>query len=148
MRSDKHVIVCNGAGYGNAGDEAQLASSVKFLSKFISEDNLYIFSPNVEFSKKYHGFKNFLIAPREFFFGSNSNKYIKYYSITNKKLSTILSIANILLQILFVAKCIFLTVIASLRLHKLQWISNKFSLFKLLNHLSKTDILYFFEGGI
>lgn len=149
MKSYKSVFVYNGAGYGNAGDEAQLASTLSVLYKKINNKFIFIFSPNPSFTAKYHSIdiKQIIKAPREIFFGASSNKLFKYYAITNKKLSFILKILNNLLKLLFFMKCLFIIFLIKIKIFKIKYFVQNFKTINMIKLLSTIDTLYFSGGG-
>lgn len=149
MKEEKKIAIYNGAGYGNAGDEAQLASTLSILYKKINSKFIFIFSPNPSFTSKYHGIdiKQIIKAPRETFFGASSNKLFKYYAITNKKLSFIFKILNNLLKLLFFMKCFFIIFLIRIKVFRINYFVENFETINMIRFLSSIDTLYFSGGG-
>ena len=50
----KKILVAGGYGYGNTGDEAQCAATLKLLSERYNDYQIVNLTPNIEYSKKQH----------------------------------------------------------------------------------------------
>lgn len=69
------VLVAGGYGYGNAGDEAQLAANLERWRENVSGVRFTVFSPNVSYSAKLHAAEDVevILAPRVVWFKSDKN---------------------------------------------------------------------------
>ncbi|MCD6459748.1 polysaccharide pyruvyl transferase family protein, partial [bacterium] len=78
---NKQIIISGGHGYGNVGDEAQLAFNIKFLRDNYPDYKIVVLTPNKEYSRNQHNI-DVELAPRVAFFnaGRTSN-----YGSSNRK---------------------------------------------------------------
>lgn len=133
------IGVMGGYGFNNAGDEAQLMATIKSL-KAIGVDDLVVFTPDEDFTSKYHNVKTFLASRVAIFFEGRLpfyNARFPYKTFLFKEwVKFLLVIPLFVLGVCFLANT---------------WLSKnfKFCVFnrKFIKQLESLDYLHFSGGG-
>jgi len=74
-REHLHVLVAGGYGYGNIGDEAQLAANIRHWKKSFPACELTVLTPNLEYTGKTHKNVRIELATRVSLFGKGNVPY-------------------------------------------------------------------------
>lgn len=69
------VLVAGGYGYGNVGDEAQLAANLQHWQKASPDCRLTVLTPNCEYTDSVHSPIRVELAPRKSLFGMGGSEY-------------------------------------------------------------------------
>ena len=69
------VLIAGGYGYGNVGDEAQLAANIQYWKKIVPECRLTVLTPNRHYTESVHGPIRTDLAPRLCLFGKGERQY-------------------------------------------------------------------------
>ncbi len=69
------VLIAGGYGYGNVGDEAQLAANLQHWKKASPGCTLTILTPNLQYTEDVHGSVHTELAPRISLFGKGQKRY-------------------------------------------------------------------------
>jgi coenzyme F420 hydrogenase subunit beta len=72
--SNLKVLISGGFGYGNVGDEAQLAANIEYWKKANPGSEITVLTPNQLFTERIHNVHTEL-APRIVFYNSNKKSY-------------------------------------------------------------------------
>lgn len=145
LKKRKKLLVLGGFGYGNVGDEAQLACDIKELKNYFHKSDITVLSPNPQYTSIQHENINSIYAPRVAFFDQGKSKL---YAIQYKNTKNIFyRIANQCLKLLFLFRIFWIYINA--RLIKA---GSPIALLKpqrivLLEALKNSDFVFFSGGG-
>jgi len=78
------VLVSGGYGYGNVGDEAQLAANLQHWSHLAPGCRVTVLTPSPEYTRQAHGEIRTELAPRKSLFGRNGQEYLGSEKIFKK----------------------------------------------------------------
>lgn len=126
------VLVAGGYGYGNVGDEAQLAANLQHWQRLSPSCRLTILTPNKEYTNHMHGPILVELAPRKALFGRGSREY--FGSVRLFKL----------LYPLVAGVCLFNARLVRAGLPVFGLTSTQV---RLLNELNDSDVLFLSGGG-
>lgn len=126
------VLIAGGYGYGNVGDEAQLAANLQLWAKFAPECRVTVLTPDPVYTQKTHDKVRVEFATRVSLFGSHGSQYFG----SEKKFKR--------LYFLVAAVCLFnaCLVRASLPTFGLTTAQAR-----LLDELNDSDVLFLSGGG-
>lgn len=74
-RESISVLISGGYGYGNVGDEAQLAANLQHWRRVAPRCRLTVLSPNIEYTRTLHGPVRVELAPRRALFARKGREY-------------------------------------------------------------------------
>lgn len=74
-KGNLRVLIAGGYGYGNIGDEAQLAANLRHWKKAFPMSQLTVLTPNPEYTNKTHGNIRTELATRISLFGAGDRQY-------------------------------------------------------------------------
>lgn len=69
------VLIAGGYGYGNVGDEAQLAANLQYWKKVVPRSTLTVLTPNRMYTEELHGHVRTALATRLSLFGRGECQY-------------------------------------------------------------------------
>lgn len=70
----KRILIAGGYGYGNIGDEAQLAANLENWNDIVPDCRLTILTPNRELTRTFHRLGHVELAPRVVFFNEDRSQ--------------------------------------------------------------------------
>ncbi len=69
------MLIAGGYGYGNIGDEAQLAANIQHWRMAVPDAQITVLTPNLNYTQKTHAGVHTRLAPRIAFFGRGGRMY-------------------------------------------------------------------------
>ena len=131
----KKILVAGGYGYGNTGDEAQCAATLKLLSERYNDYQIVNLTPNIEYSKKQHPNYIHEYASRVLFF--NADRECDCFNFDN----------SFLMKIVFLLKSMLIILNAFLVRAELPTFFINSEIAKFLYELKECSLFYFCGGG-
>lgn len=131
----KKILVAGGYGYGNTGDEAQCAATLKLLSERYNDYQIVNLTPNIEYSKKQHPNYIHEYASRVLFF--NQMRECNCFDFDN----------SFLMKIVFLLKSILIILNSFLVRAELPTFFINSEITKFLYELKECSLFYFCGGG-
>ena len=145
LKKRKKVIFLGGYGYGNVGDEAQLAADLDEFSTILNRYDLTVLTPNPDYTTLQHDGVRAEYASREAFFDESTSRL---YSIKNKnKKSALHYIGNTFFKILFLIRMTLLLLNAYLIRLGVPTFFLSSKRVKLLDVIKDCDLVFFVGGG-
>ena len=126
------VLIAGGYGYGNVGDEAQLAANLQHWQRLSPGCRLTVLTPNLEFTHDMHGPIRVELAPRKSLFGLGGSEYFG----SEKKFKGMYP--------LIAAACLFNVCLVRAGYPIFGLTSSQA---RLLNELNDSDVLFLSGGG-
>lgn len=138
-------LLTGGYGYGNVGDEAQLAGIIDELKREFSNLKLSVLTPNPKYTNEYHKIENSLTATRVCLFRQKS--FPSLYNIRSVRKDSVLKyLGNSFLKLLFwFLICWFITNSYLFKYLGITLLSS--SQRKVIQSISDTDCLFVVGGG-
>lgn len=138
-------LISGGYGYGNVGDEAQLAGIINEIHTNFRSTNITVISPNPEYTSNQHACDKSILASRESLFFQS--RFPPLYNVRSKREGGLLvKFGNFCLKLMFWVRMIyFLLNVIVFRTFGLTF-SNK-SISKLIKNIHSCDIFFVSGGG-
>jgi polysaccharide pyruvyl transferase WcaK-like protein len=133
INKNRQILVTGGYGYNNAGDEAQLSTSLNRLKNLFPDYDILVLTHDLQHTSRLHKHELVSESPREAFYNHNTSRF--YYPRSDKD------------KAFFFLKSILVLVNA----HLLKWgvptlfLDGKAK--KLLQHVKDSELLFYSGGG-
>lgn len=132
ISSSPRVLVAGGYGYGNVGDEAQLAANLKHWRRITPECRITVLTPDPAYTERVHGEMRTELAPRRGIFGREGHEYYGSEAVFRRRYWGVAAL------LLFNA-CLLRAGLPLLGINACQA--------RLLTELAESDILFLSGGG-
>ena len=100
FRQNMNFLISGGHGYGNVGDEAQLAGIISEIRSNFQNSNITVLSPNPKYTLDQHSCDKCILASREALFFQT--RFPQLYNIRLKRNGSIfMKFGNFCLKVIF-----------------------------------------------